>query len=154
MSVIIYAGHGSIHQWGEDILFHLNQSTSLNHPGRLPLLVELTCLTGAFQTPGFDVLDEALLRHPNGGVIAAWSATGLGVMTGHEALASTLLDRLFAAEPGRLGEAILAAKLNMALTRPEDIDLLDTYTLLGDPAAIIVTQANNRSNLYTPLVHR
>lgn len=153
-TVMIYAGHGSVHQWGEDILIHLSQTPTLVNANRLPLLVELTCLTGAFQVPGFETLDEALLRLPDGGVAAAWGATGLGVATGHEALASALVTQLYSTDPGRLGEAIMVAKLNLAQTYPNAIDLVDTYTLLGDPASIIATQAHERQNQYIPFIHR
>ncbi len=64
--VIIYTGHASIHQWAAENFFHISQVPLLDNAGKLPLLLEMDCLTASFQVAGYATLDEALLRAPEG----------------------------------------------------------------------------------------
>jgi hypothetical protein len=113
----------------------------------------MTCFTSAFQRPE-PTLDENLLTSSGGGVVAAWGATGLGVGTGHHALADGFYHAVFLTPVNTLGEAALAGKLSLAATG-QNLDLLDTFTLLGDPATrpnrTIVAWA---SQVYLPLISR
>jgi hypothetical protein len=93
----------------------------------------MTCFTSAFQVPGFSTLDEALLRSTVGGAVAVWGPTGLGVATGHSDLEEGFYARL-AEGKTTLGSAILSGKLQLANDHPAFGDLIDTFTLLGDPA--------------------
>ena len=153
-SLLMYTGHASIHQWAVEIFFHLNfidGDEEFEHPGlendpRLPVLLEMTCLTSSFQVPGFETLDEALLRHPEGGVVATWGPSGLGVSTGHHWLAEGFMDSVYRYELNDMGTATLAGKLNL-VTIGAYADLIDTFTLLGDPA----TKLERSYSLYMPL---
>jgi hypothetical protein len=78
-------------------------------------------------------LDEALVALPGGGAVAAWGATGLGVDTGHDRLSDGFFRAIFAEGVTTVGEATLAGKLALAASS-QNLDLLDTFTLLGDPA--------------------
>jgi hypothetical protein len=131
--LIMFTGHSSIHQWAHEIFFHLNDIPSLENGHKLPVALEMTCFTGSFQVPGFETLDENLLRHPGGGVIAAWGSTGLGIATGHQWLAEGFLNSVYKDGTGELGLATLAGKINLAGIGAYS-DLIDTFTLLGDPA--------------------
>ena len=153
-SLLMYTGHASIHQWAVEIFFHLifiDGDEEFEHPGlendpRLPVLLEMTCLTGSFQVPGLETLDEALLRHPDGGVVAAWGPSGLGVSTGHHWLAEGFMESVYRHELNDMGTATLAGKLNL-VTVGAYADLIDTFTLLGDPA----TKLERSYSLYMPL---
>jgi hypothetical protein len=135
-SVNLYTGHASIHQWGAEAFLHLEDVTGLQNGARLPVVLEMTCFTGSYHIPGFTTLDEALLRHPGGGAVATWGATGLGIATGHAILAKSFLERAVV-EGDDLGTAALAGKLQMAIQNPDHLDLIDTFTLLGDPAMLL-----------------
>jgi hypothetical protein len=152
--LIVYSGHSSIHQWAAERLFHNDDLAALTNGPRLPVVLEMTCFTGAFHDPGSATLDEALLRHPSGGAAAVWGATGLGVATGHAELASGFLRAVYVnGQPG-LGEAALAGKLALAASG-QNLDLLDTFTLLGDPALRVdLALAPWAYSLYLPLVQR
>ncbi len=104
--------------------------------------------------PFWDTLDEALLRHPDGGAVAVWGATGLGVGTGHEALASGFFDALLLQNEGRLGTAVLAGKLNLLTNQPANQDLLDTFTLFGDPATQFNTDLWTGLQTFLPITTR
>lgn len=150
--LLAFTGHASIHQWAVEQFFHIDDVGGLSNGGRLPVLLELTCFTASFQVPGFATLDEALLLHPRGGVVAAWGATGLGIATGHQALAQGFLDALFESQVD-LGSAALAGKLNLLLRSPAHSDLIDTFTLLGDPATRY-RSAPGTDSIYMPLIQQ
>ena len=152
--LLMFTGHSSIHQWGAERFFHLDDVAGLTNGARLPVVLEMTCFTGSFQQPFWDTLDEALLRHPNGGAVAVWGATGLGVGTGHDALASGFLDALMLQNETRLGTAVLAGKLNLFINQPVNQDLLDTFTLLGDPATQYNTDFWAGIPTYLPIISR
>lgn len=135
--LIMYTGHASIHQWAVEVFLHLQDVEGLVNGGRLPVLLEMTCFTGSFQVPGFPTLDEALVRHPEGGAIAAWGSTGLGIATGHHWLAEGFMDSIYGQGAVELGIAVLAGKIHLATTNA-NLDLIDTFTLLGDPALDVI----------------
>jgi hypothetical protein len=151
--LMVFTGHSSIHQWAEERLFHSDDVASLTNQRQLPVLVELTCFTGSFHVPNSVTMDEALARHPNGGAVAVWGATGLGLSTGHQALAEGFLNTIYT--PSKtLGEAVLAGKVNLAGTGTgENLDLIDTYHLLGDPAMKLdLTIVPWTDALYLPVI--
>jgi hypothetical protein len=132
-ALMLYAGHASIHQWAVERFIHLEDVGQLANGERLPVLLEMTCFTASFQVPAYPTLDESLLRHPSGGVIAAWGSTGLGISTGHKQLAQGFAVEVFQ-DGANLGSATLAGKFRLLEGQPYYLDLIDTFTLLGDPA--------------------
>jgi hypothetical protein len=138
-SIVAYHGHSSWHQWNLNPLFRWslqpadNDVTQLKNGDRLPVVLGMTCFTGYFHHPEYPTIDESLLRHAGGGAIAVWGATGLGVATGHEELQAGFLDTVLFTSERRLGAATLAGKLQL-LSTGRNLDLLDTFTLFGDPA--------------------
>ncbi len=131
--LLMYTGHSSIHQWAAERLFHNDDVVTLFNGSRLPIVLEMTCFTSTFHDPASVTLDEALVRHPSGGAIATWGATGFGVATGHHWLASGFMQSVYSDGQTEIGAAALAGKLALAGTG-QNFDLLDTFTLLGDPA--------------------
>ena len=132
--MVMFTGHSSIHQWAAERLFHLDDVASLNNNGRLPIVLQMTCFTGSFHMPFWDTMDEGLIRRENGGAVATWGPTGLGVATGHDALAEGFLDNIITNGTPELGRAAMAGKLDVINQAAAHLDLLDTFTLLGDPA--------------------
>jgi hypothetical protein len=127
-----YTGHASWQQWGGPVpFFHLDDLPSLQHGGRTPVVLGMTCFSSAFQRPE-PTLDESLVTLPDGAV-ATWGSTGLGIVGGHASLSRGFLGAVFVDGVGTVGEAELGAKLHLASTG-EDLELLDTFVLLGDPA--------------------
>jgi len=151
-ALTIYTGHASIHQWGVEQFLHLEDVSGLHNGDRLPLVLEMTCFTSSFHVPGFATLDEALLRHPGGGAVGTWGSTGLGIATGHSTLAESFLDRAIV-DGADFGTAALAGKLNLAIRNPDHLDLVDTFTLLGDPAMKLNLTVGEDS-FYLPLIQQ
>jgi hypothetical protein len=144
--MIMFTGHSSIHQWAHEIFFHWEDIPYLENGQKLPVALEMTCFTGSFQVPGLPTLDEDLVRHPDGGAVAAWGSTGLGIATGHQWLAEGFLNSIYEDGSGELGLAALSGKLNLA-TIGAYSDLIDTFTLLGDPA----TKLERSYTTYMPI---
>ena len=144
--LLLYSGHSSIHQWGAESFLHLSDVAGFNNGVRLPVVLQMTCFTGMYQDPGLDGLDETLLRREGGGAVAVWGATGLGLATGHAALAAN--------DPLTVGAGTLAGKLNLAAEAPGYADLLDTFGLLGDPATPLTLTATPWHTVRLPLITR
>jgi len=147
----MYTGHASWHQWGGERLFHFDDVSSLSNGPRLPVVLQMTCLTAMFQNPTLPTLDEELLRQSTGGAIAVWGATGLGVATGHAALAEGFLRSVYLDGQTDLGLATLSGKLRLAAENPFALDLLDTFNVLGDPATQLIVTSHD---VHLPLIRR
>ncbi len=139
--LINYAGHGATQLWAGERLLQLSSIPSLNNADKLPFLVPMTCLEGYYIIPSppdnnFEALAEALVRHAAGGAIASWSATGLGLASGHDYLDRGIFEAVFDKDIIELGPATAYAKMYLATSPagPSYTDLLNTYTLFGDPA--------------------
>ena len=148
--LITYVGHGSQHTWGGETFLHISNIAGLVNEGRLPVTIELTCLTGSFHTSGLDAIDEEMLRFSGGGSVAVWGPTGLGLSNGHVQLAEGFLQNTYQFSRPLLGKAILAGKVRLMTNVPAYQDLVDTYTLFGDPAQLLHVFPMNV--LYLPLV--
>jgi hypothetical protein len=118
-------------------LLGLYDVDALTNGEKLPIVLEMTCLTSAFQQPAYSgtTIDERLVLHPNGGAIATWGPTGLGIAHGHDVLQRGFYRALWAAPPGTatVGELTLAGYQELFLRGSCCQDTLRTFALLGDP---------------------
>lgn len=158
VGVVVYNGHASPRQWGAEVFLHLDTPdvphvAALWNGGRLPIVLEMTCLTGSFQDAARPALDEALLRAPAGGAVGVWGATGLGISAGHAVLATTFLTRLYQAEAPWVGPAAVAGKLQLILTA-QSLDLVDTFLWLGDPATAVRLTVSPAYPVFLPVIRR
>ncbi|MCS7260647.1 MAG: C25 family cysteine peptidase [Anaerolineae bacterium] len=154
-SLVTYFGHSSWHQWAVEDLFHLDDVARLNNQTRLPVVLEMTCFTAFFHHPQYPTLDESLVRWSRGGVVAAWGSTGLGVTLGHSRLHHGFYTAVRAGSGGaRVGAGTLAGKLAV-WSSGVDLDLLDTFTLLGDPATVVrFNELPTFQRVFLPIVLR
>ena len=153
--LIVYNGHSSVRQWSAARLFHRDDVAALHNAGRLPVVLEMTCFTGFFHEPGGTTLDETLLRAAEGGAVAVWGPTGLGVATGHQLLAQGFLASALQRHEGTIGAGTLSGKLELVASGSSALDLVDTFTLLGDPATRLnLTLVPWTREGYLPLIHR
>ncbi len=147
--LLAYFGHASPRQWAVERLLHRDDAPALPPRDTLPVVVGLTCYTSRFHELQ-DTLDETLVRVDGRGAVATWGATGLTLSAGHDALG----DGFAASWLGgaRLGDAALAGKLSLA-AGGSYLDMLDTYTLLGDPTLRINQRWATHTN-YLPVMKR
>ncbi|MCP4417843.1 MAG: hypothetical protein GY805_14560 [Chloroflexi bacterium] len=69
-------------------------------------------------------------------------------------MASGFFDALLLQNEGRLGTAVLAGKLNLLTNQPANQDLLDTFTLFGDPATQFNTDLWTGLQTFLPITTR
>ena len=94
---------------------------------------------------------EVMLRASNGGAVATFSPTGLGIVSGHDVLQSGFYKVMFAPGVQHLGSAALGARLEL-YAAGHDYDLIDTFTVFGDPALRLPRMLDQQ--LYLPLILR
>jgi len=154
--LVNYVGHGASTQWAGEGVFKASDVAGLTNGARQPVILAMTCYDGYFHYPtvGNQSTAEVVTRAENKGAIASWSPTGLGVATGHDYLNRAFFDAVFYDMDGKvtLGQATTAGLLNLWSTGGNR-DLIDTYTLFGDPATTL-SVVPYRLRVYLPLVQR
>ncbi len=133
--VVNYIGHGSARFWAGEAIFRSEDVVELNNDGRFPLFVPMTCLEGSFHFPylSWTAVGEVVVVTAGRGGVASWSPTGFGVSQGHDYLNKGLFEAFFDTGLRQLGPATYAAKLRLVASG-SNLDQLDTYHILGDPA--------------------
>ncbi|MCS6907751.1 MAG: C25 family cysteine peptidase [Anaerolineales bacterium] len=139
---LVYSGHGFIGGWSKAVVFSVPDVDRLANGNRLPIVLTLNCLDGYWFYPRIlstpqvgPSLIEVMLRSPGRGAVAAFSPTGLGLATAHDALQRKFYDFIFAGDAWRIGSASTVAKLDVYSCQ-ECVDLIHTYTVFGDPALL------------------
>ena len=141
--IVHYTGHATQQFWGFEHFFDIADIAGLTNAGMQPLVLPMTCLDGYYISPStaagydFSSVGEAIVRASGKGAIASWSPTGFGIATGHHFLAEGLYTALFQDNTPQLGPATLSAKFHLFSTTAAYPELLDTYTLFGDPATML-----------------
>ncbi len=142
-AVVNFTGHAYVPGWTNEQIFTTANIPQLNNLTHLPVILSMTCLDGYWIYPNLTNtistgpgLIEELLRAPNGGAIAAFSPTGLGLSTGHDTLQRGFYDGMFKYGLRSIGQLSLIAKLHL-FTTGGNFDLLHTFTVFGDPALTI-----------------
>ena len=113
--IVNYAGHGAVQYWAAENLLHIDAASGLTNTNKLPFFVPMTCWEGYFIYPSppggnYSGFAETFVRLPTTGAIASWSATGLGLATGHDYLDRGLFDAIFQNSITKLGPATAYAK--------------------------------------------
>lgn len=159
--LVSYVGHGTKQFWASEQLLTISSIQQMTNSDRLTIMLPMTCLEGFFHQPeaGFSALGEAIVRSPNGAV-ASWTATGLGLVTGHDYLERGFFLGLFHDGLDRMGPLTVFGKLHLVENAPANLyrDLLDTYLLFGDPALRVRTldsdPAQQTQQIFLPAVQK
>jgi hypothetical protein len=136
--LVNYIGHGAVYLWASEKLLYCYTSpprcdfNDLRNGGKLPFVVSMTCMDGYYihPDPAFVSLAERWLLKEDGGGVAAFAATGMGVASGHDVMNRRLFTAIFT-DMLALGPATTEAKLALGGAWR---DLVETYHLFGDPA--------------------
>ncbi|RME46927.1 MAG: hypothetical protein D6791_07060 [Chloroflexi bacterium] len=132
--LVTYFGHGSITQWGKDRIFTTADTQGLDNGDRLPVVLNMTCLTGLFTHPEVDSLAETMLWEEGGGAVAVLAATSLTLPNDQSFLSEALVETLLRNPQPTLGEAVLEAKRRVPADEAGTRDVMQTFLLFGDPA--------------------
>jgi hypothetical protein len=106
---------------------------SLTNANILPVMTAMTCGLANFSDPYQDVLGEALLLKPDGGMAATWSATGLSDNAQAGILNREFYKAVLSGKKAVLGDAVLNA-LSVYKNQGTMPFMMDIYCILGDPA--------------------
>lgn len=139
VAFVTYNGHASTWKWSGSNVFDIYTISNLTNAGAWPVFLPMTCLEGQFQVLYQSTVGENIVRalDSNGnpvGAVASWSPTGLGVATGHSLLFTGFFKGVFEEGKDVIGDAILYAKRQLYESNSIFKDLIETYTLFGDPA--------------------
>jgi hypothetical protein len=118
--------------WAQEKILRTEDATVLSNDA-LPFMMTMTCLVGYFHHPQAISMGEELLFNPSGGVVAALVPTSESLASDQSELASNIYTHLFGDAP-TVGEAIMLGKRDLSAERDLMQDLIETFTLLGDPA--------------------
>ena len=137
-----YVGHAFLDYWGNTVLdqqWTNDDVLTLTNGSRLPFLISLDCLDGYFDYPNKPSLSEKLLTFANGGTVAHFAPSGLGIATGHDYLHRGFYNAIINNHQYQTGPVVMAAKINLYNSSPNYYqDLLYTFGLIGDPATSLV----------------
>lgn len=126
--IVNYSGHGSSGAWASTSFFWNGTVSSLTNHNKEALFTMLTCLNGFFfGNP--DALAEVLLKHTDGGAVAAWASTGLTTPDIQEVMGKRFYNQVGAGQIPRLGDLIKDAK--SVVSGGRDVRL--SWALVGDP---------------------
>ncbi len=153
--LVNFIGHAAASMWAAPypgILSVLDVS-SLNNLNRYPVILSMTCWDGYYVYPNptggfYEAMAEVFTKPANKGAVASWSATGMGVTRGHDYLSQGFFNAVFRDGLANLGQATSYGKLYLWTSR-ENLDLMDTYLLFGDPATNINMPLRD---LFLPLI--
>ena len=146
VSLFNYRGHGSVSNWGNNILNAEEHADWWLNTNRPFVLVSADCLDGYFALPGSSGLGETFLKS-NVGSVAHWSSTGLGTTAEHTLLETHFYTGIFEMKQTALGDAARYAKLRYL----GDDSLIYSFTLVGDPA---LQMWQSDFEIYLPVLHQ
>ena len=137
--LVNYIGHGAFSFWGKyGYLFGTEDIPSLLPQTKLPIIVAMTCMEGYFLSPypysyDSEALAEVITRTNGKGAVASWSPTGWGSVNGHDFLDRGFFKAIYQDGTNIISQATNTGLLNLWATG-DNLDLLDTFLLFGDPA--------------------
>jgi len=132
-ALVAYFGHGSLKMWGKDRLFTVDDAAGLENIA-LPVVLNLTCLTGLYTHPEVESLADAFLFNPGGGAVAVLAPTSLTLAADQNFLTRPLVQEMLANPGATLGQVHLAARRDISLESAGQRDVMMTFLLFGDPA--------------------
>ena len=131
-----YFGHSSYNVWSFSILFASPHAMQLQNAGRPAVVAQWGCWNNYYVHPTINTLGHALMVAGDKGAAAVLGATALTDSQSDIELGERYLPRIV--QPGAtIGDALLAAKRDLAQQHPEMRDVIVGWTILGDPALVV-----------------
>jgi hypothetical protein len=135
-TLVTFTGHSGPVEWTFSNLFNTRDAAALTNAGRPFVAVQWGCWNTYYVDPVNNYLVQSFLFSGNRGAAAVLGAATLTDSDSERLLGELLTPRLVT--PGMtLGQALQAAKSELALTHPELLDVLLGWSLMGDPALVI-----------------
>jgi len=130
-----YLGHGGLDRLADEGILRKIDVAAMSGQDHLPIAALMTCVVGRFEIPGYVSLGESLVLQPGAGAAAVWAPTGLSYNYQSALMDRFLFEKLFLCNPcsPTLGEIVRDILAQQAWIDPGG-NILDIYTILGDPA--------------------
>ncbi|MEM7050371.1 MAG: C25 family cysteine peptidase [Acidobacteriota bacterium] len=136
-ALINFVGHSSPTTWTFDGLLASGDIDRLTPGGGPSMVIQWGCWNTYHVAPTYDTLGHRFLLAEGAGASAVVGSSTLSKVSSDRILGPAVLERLMI--PGTtLGEAMVAAKGSLAGRAGELADVLAGWTLLGDPALVLV----------------
>jgi hypothetical protein len=133
--VVQYFGHSGAETWADEHLLTPADATALSNIGPAPVVFTWTCQAQWYQYHLGPSINEALLQAPAGGALASFGPTGISEPGRQALLAERVLTGLLKGLP--LGESVRQAKADVLEQYPGMREVVEGFTLLGDPALVV-----------------
>jgi hypothetical protein len=135
-ALVTFTGHSGPQEWTFSNLFNKKNAAELTNAGKPFVVVQWGCWNTYYVDPVYTYLVQSFLVSGDHGAAAVLGATTLADSESEELLGGLLTPRLVT--PGMtLGQALRDAKLELAQTHPELLDVMLGWSLMGDPALVI-----------------
>jgi glycosidase len=135
-ALVTFTGHSGPQEWTFSDLFNMSNAAALTNHGRPFVVVQWGCWNSYYVDPVYNYMVQSFLFSGDQGAAAVLGASTLTDSTSEVLLGKLLTPRLVA--PGMpVGQALLEAKLELAQTHPELLDVLLGWSLMGDPTLVI-----------------
>jgi uncharacterized repeat protein (TIGR01451 family) len=132
-TITSYVGHSGPREWGPAGYFASRDVASLGNAARPTALVQYGCWNTYYVQPAADTMAHLMLMSAGGGAAAVLGGSTLTSAAGDLAFARLASARL-GSGGGTIGEAILAAKHDLARANRGLAEIQLGWTMLGDPA--------------------
>ena len=136
VALTTYVGHSGFTRWSLYDIFDLSDAETLLNAGKPTVVAQMGCWNTYYVDPQTNTLAHKLMLSGDRGAAAVLGPATLSESESEMAFAR-LLYPLILQHGVPLGTAVTQAKAQLALTRPQAIDVLRSWTLLGDPALVI-----------------
>ena len=131
-----FVGHSDWSRWTFDGLLLNGDVAALSNAGKPTVVTQWGCWNTYYVQPQYNTMGHKFMLSGDRGAAAVLGASTLTQSSNESALGELLMPRIVA--PGMtIGEAVVAAKQELAATDPEPADVLLGWTLLGDPAVVV-----------------
>ena len=135
--LLAYFGHGSIDSWGKDKIITIDDINSMSEQKTIPIVVNLTCLTGYYIEPKQESLTEALLFKKGAGAITVLAPTSLTSAVYQAELRNQLVIALQQSQNNHIGDVLMDSWSEMNSESAPIWEVMLTFGLFGDPANIL-----------------
>ena len=167
-AIVSYFGHGQVDRWvasdsdgtGSGSVLQLISSAdvkNMSNDRAYPFFIAFNCLNGLFAEPNegksinlpdktaivFSVpLPEALLFKKDGGALAMWSPAAFAYPSEQRIIGDELFSGIYQQGNTILGSVTTQAKVNAYVKNGIDVNNLDVFTFIGDPATRLAVGAS------------
>jgi hypothetical protein len=133
VAVTGFFGHSGPTTWTFDGLFNADDAVALTNQGKPTVVAQFGCWNSYHVTPSYNTLAHKFMLAGEQGAAAVLGATTLTQASSDKLLGDLVMARMV--QPGTtIGEALQAAKAQLAANHPNLLDVQLGYTILGDPA--------------------